>query len=591
MPLYDLIYTYPAYRNLLTENTEDEAVHFVRYLLRTLELEGQPLTRATLPGRIEHEAGIVKGDAKVVKLRVFSPEGAILYSTQAGEIGRVNAMRYFQQIVARGRLYSQLVKKNRMSAEGVLVTRDVIETYVPVMTRNGFGGAMEIYYDVTQSRQEIERLNRNSSRVLIALCIGMLGLILLTLRKAQLYFKKQLSAEKELQTAKDDLEVKVQERTNQLQQSNQQLKDEISERALTQMALKSALADSQAARERTDGILQSMNDGLLVVDSELKIALVNPVVKELLGTGCRSLVGSGLHEAFGQHEAADKIRQVFDDRDSAPEFDLRVGSKIYRGRLSPVCNDQQRETATILLLQDVTQARELDQLKSDFLAMAAHELHTPITTIMGYSELLVPAQSKHFSPEQKQDFLAIIHQKAEALANIVDDLLDVSRMEAGQDLSLQMESFGLKAELEGQLEPYLRNHPGHSFVTDAVAPELRLSADLPRFRQLLQNLLSNAIKYSPDGGRVCIAVEQQPGGVTLSVSDTGIGMTREQADKAFERFYRADSSDTAVSGTGLGLCIVKNIIEAHGGRCWIASQAAVGTTIHCFFPSSETADA
>lgn len=142
MPLYDLMYTYPAYRNLLTEKTEDEAVRFVHSLLRALELDGQQLTRETLPGQLEQVAGVGKGDAMVVKLRVFSPEGAILYSTQTDEIGRVNEMHYFQQIVARGQLYSMLVKKDRATAEGVMVTQDVVETYVPVMTGNGFDGAI-----------------------------------------------------------------------------------------------------------------------------------------------------------------------------------------------------------------------------------------------------------------------------------------------------------------------------------------------------------------------------------------------------------------------------------------------------------------
>ena len=234
-----------------------------------------------LPEKISHEAKIIMGDALVVKLRVFSPAGEIIYSTQADEIGEVNDKRYFHQIVARGKRYSKVVKKNQPTAEGILVARDVVETYVPVMTRSGFGGAMEVYYDVTESRQEIEQLTRNSSLVLIALCLGMLSLVILALRKARLSFAEQIKAETALQVAKDELEIKVQERTDQLLTSNQQLKDEISEKTLTQMALRSALADSQAAREKIDAILQSVTDGLLVVDRELNIALVNPVVKQL----------------------------------------------------------------------------------------------------------------------------------------------------------------------------------------------------------------------------------------------------------------------------------------------------------------------
>ncbi|HKI51381.1 MAG TPA: ATP-binding protein [Geothermobacteraceae bacterium] len=584
MPLFDLMYLYPSYRNLLTERIENESVRFVHYLLRTLELKGQPLSRAMLPEKISHEAKVIMGDALVVKLRVFSPAGEIIYSTQADEIGEVNDKRYFHQIVARGNRYSKVVKKNQPTAEGILVARDVVETYVPVMTRSGFGGAMEVYYDVTESRQEIEQLTRNSSLVLIALCLGMLGLVILALRKARLSFAEQIKAETALQVAKDELEIKVQERTDQLLTSNQQLKDEISEKTLTQMALRSALADSQAAREKIDAILQSVTDGLLVVDRDLNIALVNPVVKQLFKIADREIVGECLQDAFGQDESSARLRRAFVERTKFPEFDMQIDGKVYLVRLSPVFNEQRQEVATIMLLQDVTQTRELHQLKSDFLAMAAHELHTPITAIMGYSELLGKGHVEQFSAEQKQEFIDIIYQKAEALANVVDDLLDISRMEAGQLLSLHFSRFALKDELEQQLEVYRRDYSKHSFNTDAVAAGLYLSADLPRFRQLLQNLLSNAIKYSPAGGHIRVAADLDGEEVCLSVTDCGIGMSPEQASQAFERFYRADTSNTAVSGTGLGLSIVRNIIQAHGGKVWIDSQPGFGTTVFCRFP-------
>lgn len=320
------------------------------------------------------------------------------------------------------------------------------------MTRSGFGGAMEVYYDVTESRQEIEQLARNSSLVLIALCLGMLSLVLSTLGKAQLYFAEQLKAETALQAAKDDLEIKVQERTNQLLKSNQQLKDESFEKTLTQLVLRSALADSQAAREKIAAILQSVTDGLLVVDRELNIALINPVVKQLFKIADHEIVGKCLQDAFGQDETSERLRRAYRERAEIPEFDLRIGGKVYLGRLSPVFNEKRQEVATIMLLQDVTRTRELNQLKSDFLAMAAHELHTPITTIMGYSELLGKGHVEQFSAEQMQEFIDIIYLKAEALANVVDDLLDISRMEAGQVLSLRFVRFALKDELERQLE-------------------------------------------------------------------------------------------------------------------------------------------
>jgi PAS domain S-box-containing protein len=585
VPLYEQFYIHPAYRQLLTAESEADAVRFVSYLVRTLQLEGQSLVKENLPAEIADEARAIMGDAQMVKLRVFSPDGEIVYSTQSDEVGTINDMLYFRQLVARGRLYSKVVKKDRTTADGDRAQRDVVETYVPVMTPSGFGGAIEVYYDVTDSRAEIAQLNRNSSAVLTVFCLCLLGLLLLALRKAQRFLADQLTAEAELKSAKENLEFKVHERTGQLLQKNQQLTDEIAEKTLTQMALKSALAETQAGKEKIDGILQSVTDGLLVVDSELRIALVNPALEVLFGISAQQMVGKTMSEVFNNSAAAERIRLAFAERDESPVFDLQVEGRVYLGRLSPVYNEARCETATILLLQDVTQARELDQLKSDFLAMAAHELHTPITTIMGYTELLGSDHGETFSPEHKQEFLNIIHQKAEALAKIVDDLLDISRMEAGQVLNLRMVAFDLRAELEKQLEQFRLDFPQHQFHAEAVASGLILTADLLRFGQLMQNLLSNAVKYAPDGGPIELAAERFPEEIRISVRDAGIGMTPEQVNRAFERFYRADSSMTAIAGTGLGLSIVRNIIVAHGGRIWIDSRPGQGTTVHCCFPS------
>jgi len=580
LPLYDIFYIFPAYRQLLMAETEDEAVRFVNYLVRTLDLQGQTLGETTLPETVREETALLQEDALLVKLRIFSPKGRILYSTVAGEVGQVNNSGYFHQVVARGQIYSRVVNRDQTSAEGLSINRDVVETYVPVMIPGGFGGAMEVYYDITGSVQGIDELNRHSSITLGLLCGSLLLLLLLTMRRAGQNLEARHRAEQQLRSSNEQLEVRVAERTR-------QLSAEVAEKTLAQSALKSALAEADAARTRIDGILRSVNDPLIAIGPQQQILLLNNAALQLLEVPAAAVVGRPFGEVAPLQRLGEPIGSAL-RRETVAAFDLRFDTqagkmRVYQGSLSPITSLDGGFDGVILVLREVTRERELERMKSEFLAMAAHELHTPITTIMGYTELLGGSQEQ-FSDAQKREFLGYIHAKAEALALLVDDLLDVSRMEAGQPLALHLDRFPLGPELEKLLEAARSGFKGREIVLHPVAAELQLSFDRSRFRQLLGNLLGNAVKYSPGSAPVEIRATATAGGVLLCVADHGIGMSGDEVRHAFERFYRADTSTTAVSGTGLGLSIVRYIVEAHRGKVWIESDPGLGTRVFCLLP-------
>jgi signal transduction histidine kinase len=226
--------------------------------------------------------------------------------------------------------------------------------------------------------------------------------------------------------------------------------------------------------------------------------------------------------------------------------------------------------------------RESDRMKTEFISTAAHELRTPLTSILGFSQVLLSPEN--LSDAERKEFLSYIHQQARALSGMVADMLDIARIESGQGLALNQVPC-TAGELVIQLSPFLQGGPERSRFELAIAAEATpLLVDKAKMAEVFENLLSNAVKYSPPGSPIRIAGEIAGESYRFSVADRGIGMTPEQVARVFEKFYRADASDTAVSGLGLGMSIVRNIVEAHGGKIWVESEPGRGTTAHFLLP-------
>ena len=229
-----------------------------------------------------------------------------------------------------------------------------------------------------------------------------------------------------------------------------------------------------------------------------------------------------------------------------------------------------------------SELKKMDIVKSEFISIAAHELRTPVATIMGYTELLSDQNMIDTLDEnQKKNFLSTIYESSEQLDKIVDDILDVSRIESGQRIPLYKKPLSIKILLEKVLNR-LSLKSNHNLILEVSTevPE-NLEFDEHRIDQVIENLLSNAIKYSPKQSTITIVVEADDHGCSVTVTDQGIGMTKEQIDRVYDKFYRADSSDTAVRGLGLGMSIVKQIIDDHNGTISIDSKLSQGTSV-CF---------
>jgi signal transduction histidine kinase len=243
----------------------------------------------------------------------------------------------------------------------------------------------------------------------------------------------------------------------------------------------------------------------------------------------------------------------------------------------------------VLSLRDVTHKSEVDQMKSEFLSTAAHEMRTPMASIFGFVELMLHRQ---LSPERQRDVLETIHRQSQLMINIVNELLDLARIEARRGSDFVLETVDLADLVRDVLHDF---NPPQERAVPQLATEAALTTvcvDLNKMRQALSNVLSNAYKYSPGGGAVSVrlvdgppAAAGTPPTVGVEVRDRGIGMTAEQLARVSERFYRADASGS-IPGTGLGMSIVKEITELLGGRLALASEPEQGTAVTLWLPTA-----
>jgi two-component system phosphate regulon sensor histidine kinase PhoR len=320
-------------------------------------------------------------------------------------------------------------------------------------------------------------------------------------------------------------------------------------------------------------LVASMVEGVVAADGRGRIVTANPAARRLLGYASAEPLPD-LPELFRVKAAREVVDAVLDGRqveDRQVEMDGRAF--LLNARPLPA-------GGAVLVIHDLTEMRRLEAVRRDFVANVSHELKTPLTSISGYAETLLTDAPDETTTRQ---FLSTILGNARRMQRLVDDLLDLSRIESGrwQPSRSEVDVAAVARETWTALaaRPEARQV---AFELDTGAGADRLCADLDAVRQVLTNLIDNSLRHTPAGGRIACASRREEGGIALVVRDTGAGIAR-----IFERFYRADSSRSREEGgTGLGLAIVKHLVEAHGGRVYAESELGRGTTVTCWFPDT-----
>lgn len=340
-----------------------------------------------------------------------------------------------------------------------------------------------------------------------------------------------------------------------------------------------------------EAILESIADGVIVADSQNKVDIANLPACNILDISRDQLLGKSINELLGLygHFGESWIHTINDWATNADRIEqwtyladqLVIEDKFVSVHLSPVLSDNQFY-GTVSIFRDITKEVEVDKLKSEFVSTVSHELRTPMTSIKGYADLMLMGAAGPMTDPQIR-YLQVIKNNADRLHMLVNDLLDISRIETGKT-GLDLRPLDIPQIIEQVVEGHLNGRIQHESrllsVQTELAPSLPLvNADHARITQILTNLLDNALNYTPDHGKIIVTARATHSYVHISVQDTGIGIARENLDKIFDRFYRADDAEVQrVPGTGLGLAIVRSLIEMHGGRLRVESELGKGST-------------
>lgn len=348
--------------------------------------------------------------------------------------------------------------------------------------------------------------------------------------------------------------------------------------------------------ERLNAVFELSPDGFVVLDKRGEVSIVNPAFERMTGLLAADLVGQSL-SAFEEQLlercksrevlASDAVGEPAGEGEAAPVATrevLHLHTPCARTLLRRVRHGG-HDNETVMYLRDITHEQEVDRMKSEFLAMAAHELRTPMVSIFGFTELLLKRQ---FSDERRADMLSTIHRQASVLINLVNELLDLARIESRRGKDFKRERLQLQPLIEATVAGLLMHNDPRKVDVSLPAEPILVDADREKLSLAITNVLSNAYKYSPDGGDIGLDLvwRDRLGRLEcgIRVTDQGIGMTPQQLDKVFDRFFRADTSGK-IPGTGLGMTIVKEIIELHGGQAGVSSEHGVGTTVTLWLPA------
>lgn len=350
-------------------------------------------------------------------------------------------------------------------------------------------------------------------------------------------------------------------------------------------SLQQQMARIQENERRLQGVMENMMSGIMMIDREERIMLLNPSAEYILGFSSQELLGKKYNEAKQQYEFTKLIQECIETQDSIRDEMVFYypAERILDIHLSPIAHEDEEWSGVLIVIHDITAVRRLERMRSEFVANVSHELKTPIAAVKGFAETLLAGALN--DKETAVSFLQIIFDESERLNRLIGDILELSKIESKR-IPMNFSPIYLPEFLERSLSVLRKEaEKKHIELSMLVDDDIYIEADEDRLRQIIINLLSNGIAYTHDGGKVKVRVEPLDKNVEgdyerlrLIVSDTGMGIPKKDLPRIFERFYRVDKARSRSSGgTGLGLSIVKHLVELHKGTIRVDSEVGVGT--------------
>jgi two-component system, OmpR family, phosphate regulon sensor histidine kinase PhoR len=361
-----------------------------------------------------------------------------------------------------------------------------------------------------------------------------------------------------------------------LHESDLSLMQALAEYAVISLENARLYESTQAHLHQLETVIQQVEDGVLITDPEGRMLLANRTIRGLFSLGGEPLDGRLLKDVMPNPE----LQYLFSRRLSASPAQRRTeitlpDDRIYNAHLTPI-----EGVGYAIVMNDITQLKELDRLKSEFVSTVSHDLRSPLTTILGYVDLIERAGPV---TRQQKEFINRIQNSVGSITTLISDLLDLGKIESGIDSQKETVLLNTLARnaVEGiRARAEAKHIPLQITLDDRIPP---LTGNPVRLRQMISNLLDNAVKYTPEGGTVTFSTQREQDQILVRVSDSGIGIPATDLPYVFNKFYRASNVQNT-AGTGLGLSIVKSVAEIHGGRVWVDSTDGGGTKFTVVLP-------
>jgi PAS domain S-box-containing protein len=430
------------------------------------------------------------------------------------------------------------------------------------------------------------------------------------------------------QAAQDDIQELFSSNLDELRGANDQLGMEVRRREQVEVQLSKSLATAEAQHERSldtqqamtnlledykkekdeviktreqlEKVIETLGDGVVVVGANQEIRLVNHTAGSMVEYSTNDIKGKPFELIFKVHEHGDEVTQS-DFLEAALDsgqtttvngnafMETRSGANLpVMVVASPLRNSEDLVTGCVVVFRDMTDQRELDRMRSDFISVASHQLKSPAAGLKWGIEALLQPESGPLNDKQSK-LVAKMEDLVDKMQVLLVDLLDVSKIEAGADLELRKSDVNVSSLLKEILDDAQAFAARHSmklhFENEGLPGELTMKLDMGKIREAIKNIINNAIKYSKSGGHVDIIARKSAGNFILMVKDQGIGIPEKERANLFQKFFRASNArDLHKEGTGLGMYIVKSFIEAHGGGIQLTSREGEGTTIEISIP-------
>lgn len=341
-------------------------------------------------------------------------------------------------------------------------------------------------------------------------------------------------------------------------------------------------------KQELEETFESIHSGVIVVSPRGVLRLINPAACKMLDIPSGSYVGQPLKDVVTNPGIIELFQETWkSNSEVTKEISLDSGRRIYQAETSMMGDENGETHSLVAIFNDITEIRQVERMKTAFVSTVSHELRTPLTSIKGFTATLIDDTEGIYDDETRMEFYNIIDTECDRLTRLITDLLNVSRIESGRGVDIIVSDVNLH-ELATQVTRSQQTYTDRHKVFTTIPEDFPLlQADSDKITQILDNLIGNAVKYSPNGGDVIVAAEDEGATIRLDISDQGLGIPDHHRDKIFQRFHMVDDDvdHKAVKGTGIGLYLVKHLAQAHSGDVFLSrSEVGKGSTFSVRLP-------